>query len=80
MPRLKALSGENLIKIFFSFGFAATSQKGSHIKLRRKIQGINQTLTIPNHNELDAGTLHAIFHQALRYIPETEFRQHFYTD
>jgi hypothetical protein len=26
------------------------------------------------------GTLHAIFTQAVRFIPEAELRQHFYTD
>jgi len=37
-----------------------------------------QTLTIPNHKELDRGTLGAIYRQASRYIPETELRLHFY--
>lgn len=38
-----------------------------------------QTLLIPNHREMDTGTLKAIFNQASRYIPETELRQYFYT-
>lgn len=35
MPKLKTLSGEEVIKIFLSFGFNMAAQKGSHIKLAR---------------------------------------------
>ena len=41
--------------------------------------GSAQTLTIPNHDELDKGTLKAIYNQALRYISEENLREHFYT-
>ena len=78
MPRLKVLSGEDVIKILESFNFAIISQKGSHVKLRRNIKKINQTLTIPNHKELDNGTLRAIFNQASKYISESELMSHFY--
>lgn len=81
MPKLKILSGQEIIKIFISFGFVAVAQKGSHIKLARVIEeNSRQTLTIPNHNELDKGTIKAIYRQALRYIPESELKRHFYTD
>jgi len=80
MPRLKVLSGENVIKILESFNFAVISQKGSHVKLRRTIKKHNQTLTIPNHKELDKGTLRAIFNQASKYISELELMPHFYNE
>ncbi|WP_228061572.1 type II toxin-antitoxin system HicA family toxin [[Phormidium] sp. LEGE 05292] len=38
MPRLKRLSGAEVVAILVNFGFQVYSQKGSHIKLRR--QGI----------------------------------------
>lgn len=38
MPKLKRLSGAEVVDILASFGFQIHSQKGSHIKLRR--QGI----------------------------------------
>jgi len=41
------------------------SQEGSHVKLRRVRDGQRETLTIAMHRELDRGTLHAIFRQAL---------------
>lgn len=81
MPKQKLLSGGEVIKILLSFGFEVASQRGSHIKLRRITKdGVRQILTIPNHPELDRGTLQAIFRQAERYIPTQELLPHFYTD
>ncbi|MEM3415111.1 MAG: type II toxin-antitoxin system HicA family toxin [Thermoproteota archaeon] len=79
MPRLKVLSGRDVVKILSRFGFTIISQKGSHVKLRRLLpDGTKQTLTIPLHEELDKGTLKAIYRQALRFIPEEELKPHFY--
>lgn len=80
MPKLKILSGQEIIKIFFIFGFNMTAQKGSHIKLVRIISNdIRQTLTIPNHPELDKGTIKAIYRQSLKYILESEIKSYFYS-
>ncbi len=80
-PKLKRLSGSEVVDIMRTFGFEVHSQKGSHIKLRRlSVKGERQTLTIPLHLELDVGTLRAIVRQATRYIPEAELRSRFYTD
>jgi len=79
MPKLKILSGEDVIKILQHFGFSIVKQTGSHIKLQR-ILGVKQTLTIVNHKELDRGTLRAIYGQALRYVSEAELREHFYSN
>ncbi|MBN1762050.1 MAG: type II toxin-antitoxin system HicA family toxin [Methanomicrobia archaeon] len=80
MPKLKTLSGKAVVKIFSEFSFDIVSQRGSHVKLGRiNPDGSRQTLTIPFHDELDKGTLRAIFRQALRYIPEEELRPYFYT-
>ena len=79
MPGIKNLSGEDVVKIFLSFGFKITSQRGSHVKLRRiSAGGASQTLTIPNHGELDKGTIRAIYRQAMRCIPEQDLMPHFY--
>lgn len=80
MPQLKVLSGPDLVRIFSLFGFTVTAQKGSHIKLLRVAPGgLRQILIVPNHSELDRGTLRAIYRQALRYISEEKLREHFYT-
>ena len=79
MPKLKTLSGKEVLKIFLSLGFNVAAQKGSHIKLARvQKDGTRQTLTIPNHFEIDKGTLRAIYRQALRYISEEELKPYFY--
>lgn len=78
MPKFKVLSGKEVLKIFMSFGFIQISQRGSHIKLNRMQKFGKQTLTIPNHDPLDKGTLHAIYKQGLKYIPEAELFSHFY--
>jgi len=81
MPKFRTLSGDDLLRIFSQLGFTRYSQRGSHVKLRRVLHGgVRQTLTIVAHEEVDKGTLHAIFRQALRYIPESELARHFYTD
>jgi hypothetical protein len=39
-----------------------------------------QTLTVPNHRELDRGTVVGIYRQALRYIPEEELAPQFFSN
>jgi predicted RNA binding protein YcfA (HicA-like mRNA interferase family) len=81
MPKLRVLSGPEVLRILREFGFEAFSQKGSHVKVRRILgDGQAQTLTIPNHPEIDRGTLHAIFRQACRFIEESRLRARFFAD
>ena len=81
MPKLKTLSGKDVIKIFENFNFSIICQKGSHIKLKRITKNnIKQTLTIPNHQEMDKGTIKAVYNQALRYISENDLIEHFYSE
>jgi predicted RNA binding protein YcfA (HicA-like mRNA interferase family) len=69
------------MRILGEFGFQDFAQRGSHIKLRRILPvGRAQTLTVPNHNEIDRGTLRAIYRQASRFIPESKLRNQFFTD
>ncbi|TSC67782.1 MAG: hypothetical protein CEO19_51 [Parcubacteria group bacterium Gr01-1014_73] len=80
MPKLKTLSAKKVISIFKELGFLVSGQKGSHIKLVRVSFLGRQVLTVPNHKELDRGTLSAIFNQAKRFVPEGELIKHFYSD
>jgi predicted RNA binding protein YcfA (HicA-like mRNA interferase family) len=81
MPRLRRLSGNDVVAARGRFGFAVAGQRGSHAKLRRVLRdGTRQTLTIPMHREIDPGTLTAIFRQASRYVPADELHPHFYAD
>jgi len=56
----KTFSGKGLVKILSrQFGFYFVSQKGSHIKLRRKIGNKTFTTIVPLHKELAPGTFRA---------------------
>ena len=57
MPKLPVVSGKKAIKELAKIGFEVISQKGSHVKLRRIVQGGRQTITIPNHEVIKKGTL-----------------------
>jgi predicted RNA binding protein YcfA (HicA-like mRNA interferase family) len=79
MPKLKRLSGKEVIAIFEAFGFEIAGRKRSHVKVRRFVNGEKQTLTIPDHPEIDTGTLRAIIRHASAYISEVELHIHFMT-
>ena len=80
MLKLRVLSGREVIVIFLRLGFLEVSQKGSHVKLRRTVDGVRQTLTIPDHKEIARFTLHEIYRQALPYISEKELRKEFFIE
>jgi predicted RNA binding protein YcfA (HicA-like mRNA interferase family) len=81
MPKLRRLSGDDLLRILSRFGFHPISQRGSHVKVRRTLPGgIHQTLTVALHDELDKGTTRAIYRQALRFIAELDLQPYFYSE
>lgn len=81
MPlKLKVTSGEELVSSLKRLGFTVASQKGSHIKLKRRLGSSTQVLVIPNHKTLDRGTLLSIYRKALSYIPEDSLKPLFYTE
>jgi predicted RNA binding protein YcfA (HicA-like mRNA interferase family) len=79
MPRLKGLSGDDVIAILGRFGFEVHAQRGSHVKVVRTSEGHRQVLTVPKYRELDRGTLQAIYRQAYKFISADELRDSFYT-
>ncbi|HUI55598.1 MAG TPA: type II toxin-antitoxin system HicA family toxin [Bryobacteraceae bacterium] len=80
MPKLRVLSGREVLTILRGFGFQEFAQRCSHVKVHRVLEGgRTQTLTVPNHDEIDHGTLHAIYRQACRFIPEQELRAKFFS-
>ena len=62
MSKLPRLSGRDCVKALEKAGFKVKRQHGSHIILRRD-QPFAQ-LVVPDHRELDTGTLRAIIRQA----------------
>jgi predicted RNA binding protein YcfA (HicA-like mRNA interferase family) len=80
-PRIRQLSGNDVVRTLRQFGFSVAATKGSHVKLRRYMpDGSRQTMTIPLHEALATGTAHAIFRQASLYIDEQLLKPHFFTD
>jgi predicted RNA binding protein YcfA (HicA-like mRNA interferase family) len=81
MPRLRSLSGRDVVRILGGFGFDVVAIRGSHAKLRRTLsEGASETLTVPLHDTLAPGTIRAIYRQASRFIAERDLRAHFYPE
>jgi predicted RNA binding protein YcfA (HicA-like mRNA interferase family) len=62
LSKLPVISGRDLVRILGRFGFVLDRQKGSHMIMVRTDP--MTTLTVPDHRELDRGTLRAILRQA----------------
>ncbi len=61
------LSADDLIKSLKKFGFIATRQTGSHIRLTSNLNGEHH-ITIPNHSPIKLGTLNAILNDVANYL------------
>ncbi|OHA89913.1 MAG: hypothetical protein A2832_02145 [Candidatus Zambryskibacteria bacterium RIFCSPHIGHO2_01_FULL_44_22b] len=79
MPKLRVVSGRQLVKFFEKQGFELEYGKGSHCKMIKFVGEQIQELAIPLHKEIARGTLKAIFSQAAHFIPVEELRKYFYT-
>lgn len=64
MGKLPVLSGREVIKILNKIGYEPTRQKGSHIILVKKTSESKTALVVPDHKEVDPGTLIEIIRQA----------------
>ena len=64
MQKLPRLSGKEVIKILAKVGFIPARQKGSHIILTKQTAEGKRALVVPNHKEVDRGTLLEIIRQA----------------
>ena len=70
MPKI--LSGKKVIRILCQkFGFYFVSQKGSHVKLTRKVGSQEIITVVPLHKELAPGTLKGVLE--LAQVDEKEF-------
>jgi len=81
MSSLRRLSAREVIAALGRLGFRRISQRGSHVKLARTgPQGERQVLTVPDHTELDLGTLRALARQTGRFVNAEDIRRIFYRD
>lgn len=82
MPnKLRVLSGQEIVKFLEKNGFTTRSCRGSHAKLKRVVDGEDQTLIVPLRKSVARGTLRDIYDQILGYLPESlGVKNLFYTD
>ena len=66
MPRLPRITGEELVKALEKEGFEIARQRGSHVQMRKFVEGDKVTFPIPIHKgkTLKPGTLRAIMRKA----------------
>lgn len=62
MPKL--YSARVILNALQRNGFKVVSQKGSHIKLYKKVDNKIYTAIVPNHKEVAMGTFNSVLHQA----------------
>jgi len=64
MSKLKVLSGREVCAILVEHGFVQVRQRGSHIVMQLRLPDTTITVPVPNHRELDRGTLRGIIRQS----------------
>lgn len=62
--KLPVMSGREVIKALTKVGFREARQKGSHIILTRETREEKRGVVVPNHKEIDKGTLLEIIRQS----------------
>ena len=66
MEKLPRLTGEQLLKVLLKKGFEVARQRGSHVQVRKYVEGRKITFPIPVHHGkiLKLGTLKGILRKA----------------
>ena len=62
--KLPRLSGREVIRALSKVGFSPARQKGSHVILVKLTEKGKKSVVVPNHKEVDKGTLLEIIRQA----------------
>ncbi len=68
MALLPVLNGQEVVRVFESFGWSVARQKSSHIIMTK--EGEIATLSIPNHKEVARGTLRSLIRAANLTVDE----------
>jgi predicted RNA binding protein YcfA (HicA-like mRNA interferase family) len=65
MPKLRRLSGRQICAILERNDFVKVRQRSGHIVMQRSLgEKDSITVVVPNHKEIDRGTLSAIIRQS----------------
>ena len=68
MASLPVLNGNEVVRVFESFGWRVARQRGSHIIMIKEGEII--TLSIPNHKEVAKGALRSLIRSANLTVDE----------
>lgn len=68
--KLPVVSGAEVIRVLERFGYVATRQKGSHVRLRNETNPRRLPVTVPLHDEVAFGTLKRILRDSLLTVEE----------
>ena len=63
MPKLRVLSAREVCRILQEHGFVKSPQSG-HIVMRKQTTDGGRTVIVPNHGEIQRGTLKSIIEQS----------------
>ena len=64
MTKLPRLSGKEVVKALSKAGFEIVRQRGSHVIMKKQTSEGKIATVVPNHKEVDRGTLLEIIRQA----------------
>lgn len=64
MAKQRVLSGQEVCKILERHGFSQVRQRGSHVIMQQALNDTTITVPVPQHKELDRGTLNSIIRQS----------------
>ncbi len=79
MPKLRRISGDNILNILIKEGFGILRQKGSHVRLFKNNSESKIYITVPLHEEIDRGTLKSIIRSLERVFTKDKIFEIFYT-
>ena len=62
------LGGDELVVFLSKYGYQATRQTGSHMRLTSTSKGTEHHITVPRHKPLRVGTLSSILNEVAAYL------------
>lgn len=63
MPKLPAVSGDDVLRLLHALGYRVVRQRGSHIRLKKTTLAGEHAVTVPAHKVVADGTLNDILNR-----------------
>lgn len=78
MPKLRRISGDEILSALIKEDFEILRQKGSHVRLVKNSSDSKTYITVPLHKEIDRGTLKSIIRSLERVFSKDKILEIFY--